>query len=144
MHHQLKPLFVEAQCPNRSSHEGELLDVVRSLNINHAIKAAPEFFAVIGDIRKQVSGFTAALDDYAVAVQTHLDRSQPNGALGFENQILGSQVGDDLVDLAFVVKRLFIKVHIEMNADRTQCRLDVFENFLVREFPEMTIAGFVH
>ena len=110
--------------------------VVRAEQDQVALEPALALVEVVGEVAREVGRLAVAADDDAVAVVAEVGGAQPDRAVGLVDVPELAQALDGVLDGARLVQVVLVEVHVEVDAEVVQARLDVAEHQVDADGPE--------
>ena len=125
--YDIKLVIVEVQRLEGRPHARDITVMIGAPDVHHAIKTAHEFFAVIGDIRREIGLHTVVTHHHTIFLIAIIGGAKPLCAGGFVDEACFDQFSNGGVDGAVTIERGLGIPAIEFHAKRAQA-LQAFAN----------------
>ena len=111
-------------------HAADVPVVVGPEHDDHPVEAALALVQVVRQVARDVRGVAVGLDDHPVLVVAEVRGAQPRRAVGLEDVAQLAQAGDGALDRPGLVEGVLVEVHVEVDPEVVQRRLDLAEHQL--------------
>ena len=111
-------------------HPADVPVVVGPEHDDHPVEPALALVQVVRQVARDVGGLAVGLDDHPVLVVAEVRGAQPRRAVGLEDVAQLAQAGDGALDRPGLVEGVLVEVHLEVDPEAVQRRLDLAEHEL--------------